>query len=494
MSDDEKLRQGRRDFLKAVSAVAATSAASSLHAAQTNAGNAAQPAPQSGQSMINYAAPALDRVRIGLIGTGERGSTLLRLLLGIPDADVIAVCDTDPVALGNARSIIADAGRQNIREYTGKEYAYRELLERNDIDAVVIATPWRWHAPMSIEAMRAGKHAFVEVPMATTIDDMWQMVETSESTRMHCMMMENVCYGRDEMMVLNMARLGLFGELTHGEGAYIHDLRWQMKEIERKTGSWRTYYHTTMQGNIYPTHGLGPVAQYMDINRGDRFDYMTSMSSPALGRAAYAEREFPPGHERNSLKYIKGDMNSTMIQTVNGRSILVQYDTTTARPYSRLNLVQGTGGTFGGFPNRIALEQVPDEIQIAYDAEYQQEIDEWNKSGQQGREPRPQSFHRWDTEMDKWYRQFDHPYWVSMQAAAEKAGGHGGMDFIMLWRIVQCLREGIAIDQTVYDGAAWSSLFPLSHESVVNKSMAVDIPDFTRGAWRTATPLQISPA
>jgi hypothetical protein len=493
VSDDKKLRQDRRNFLKGVSAIATAGAASSLGATETPGGESAEPAPRSGRTMIDYAAPGLESVRFGVIGTGERGSTLLRLLLQIPDADVIAVCDTDPLSLDNAKSVIADAGRGGIHEYTGTDFAYRELLERDDIDAVVIATPWRWHAPMSIDAMQAGKHAFVEVPMATTIDDMWQMVEVSESTQMHCMMMENVCYGRDEMMVLNMVRLGLFGDITHGEGAYIHDLRWQMKEIERKTGSWRTYYHTKMNGNIYPTHGLGPVAQYMDINRGDRFDYMTSLGSPALGRAAYAKREFPAGHERNSLKYIKGDMNSSLIKTVKGRSILVQYDTTTARPYSRLNLVQGTGGTFAGFPNRIALEQAPDKIQAEYDAEYQERIDAWNSSGQQGRKPRPMSFHEWDMAMDKWYRDFDHPFWASMQATAEKAGGHGGMDFIMLWRMVQCLREGIALDQNVYDGAAWSSLFPLSHESVVNRSKSVSIPDFTRGAWRAATPLQIGP-
>jgi hypothetical protein len=441
--------------------------------------------------MIDHAAPKLERVRVGVIGTGERGSSLIPLLLAIEDAELIAICDIDPVSLDNARARIGAAGKAPVEVYTGSDDAYRKLLERDDIDAVVICTPWRWHAPMSIEAMQADKHAFVEVPMATTMDELWQMVEVSESTRKHCMMMENVCYGRDEMMVLNMVQTGLFGELTHGEGAYIHDLRWQMKEIERKTGSWRTHYHTTMRGNIYPTHGLGPVAQYMGINRGDRFDFMTSMSSPALGRAVYAGREFPAGHERNRLNFVKGDLNSTLVQTVNGRSILVQYDTTTARPYSRLNLVQGTGGAFAGFPNRIALETPPAAIQAIYDADYEKRLAEWTSSGKQGDEPRPQSFHRWDTNMDKWYQHFDHPFWKSMRENAERAGGHGGMDFMMLWRIVQCLRDGLPLDQNVYDGAAWSALFPLSHDSVVARSKAVDIPDFTRGAWKDAGPLKI---
>lgn len=487
MPDDKTSRQDRRTFLKGVSALAAAGATAPL-------ASSARPAPDdsgplrtaNGQSMIDYAAPKLDRVRVGVIGTGERGSSLLPLLLAVPGVELKAVCDIDPVSLANARARIAAAGTGNVDIYTGGDDAYRELLARDDIDAVLIATPWRWHAPMSIEAMQSGKHAFVEVPMATTIDDLWQMVDVSESTRRHCMMMENVCYGRDEMMVLNMVQQGVFGEITHGEGAYIHDLRWQMKEIDRKTGSWRTYYHTTMRGNIYPTHGLGPIAQYMGINRGDRFDYMTSMSSPALGRAAYAEREFPPGHERNRLNYVKGDMNSTLIQTVNGRSILVQYDTTTARPYSRLNLVQGTGGAFAGFPNRIALETPPDTIRADYDKEYERRVAERTAEGRQGPEPKRQSFHQWDRDMDRWYRLYDHPFWKSMRASAERAGGHGGMDYMMLWRIVECLREGLPLDQNVYDGAAWSSLFPLSHASVIDKSKTVDIPDFTGGAWRTA--------
>ena len=490
MTEDNKPQRDRRRFLKGV--VATAGATLSMGAAGTPR---VESTPNTGgqrPTMIDHAAPALGSVRFGVIGTGERGSSLLPLLLGVADAELVAVCDIDPVSLDNARARIAAAGHPPVEAYTGSEHAYRRMLERDDIDAVLICTPWRWHAPMAIDAMQAGKHAFVEVPMATTIEDLWRMVEVSEATRRHCMMMENVCYGRDEMMVLNMVQLGLFGELTHGEGAYIHDLRWQMKEIERKTGSWRTYYHTTMRGNIYPTHGLGPIAQYMGINRGDRFDYMTSMSSPALGRAAYAKREFPPGHERNRLDYIKGDMNSTLVKTVNGRSILVQYDTTTARPYSRLNLVQGTGGAFAGYPNRIALENPPAAIQAAYDSDYRRRVDGWEASGRQGDEPRPQSFHRWDTDMEKWYGLFEHPFWKAMRANAERAGGHGGMDYMMLWRIVQCLKEGIAMDQNVYDGAAWSALFPLSHASVVGRSKPVDIPDFTRGAWRDAPALTIA--
>ena len=492
MSDSTPAPGKRRDFLKGVAtAVSGLAIGSSLPRTASAAADKARSTGAAG-TMIDFAAPRLDTVRMGLIGTGARGMTHLRLLLGMQGATVRAVCDTDPVSLANAQDAVAKSGQAKPGYYTGGDYAYRRLLERDDIDAVVISTPWRWHEPMAVQAMQSGKHALVEVPLATTIDEMWRMVEVSEKTRMNCMMLENVCYGRDEMMVFNMVRRGLFGDLTHGEGAYIHDLRMQMKQIERGTGSWRTYYHTTMQGNIYPTHGLGPIAQYMDINRGDRFDYMTSLSSPALGRAAYARREFPSGHERNRLRYLKGDMNSTLLKTARGRSILVQYDTTTARPYSRLNLIQGTNGAFGGFPNRIALETPPQDIREEYAAAYEAAVAAWEAGGGEGSEPRAASYHGWDRDMYKWRQRFEHPFWRDMMAAATTAGGHGGMDFMMHWRIVHCLRNGVPLDQNVYDGASWSSLFPLSHESVVNRSKPVDIPDFTRGAWRSAARLNIA--
>ena len=436
-------------------------------------------------SMMGFVAPRLKIVRFGLIGVGQRGSTLLRLLLQIPGARVNAVCDVDDDALAGAQTILKENSQAPAFEVVaGGEYAYRKLLDRSDLDAVIIATPWRWHAPMAVEAMQADKHAFVEVPMATTLEDLWRMVEVSEATRRNCMMMENVCYGRNEMMVLNLVEQGVLGELTHGEGAYIHDLRWQMKEVARGTGSWRTAYHTRMRGNIYPTHGLGPIAQYMSINRGDRFDYLTSMSSPSLGRAAYARREFSADHERNAVNYVKGDMNSTLLKTAKGRSILVQYDTTTARPYSRLNLVQGTNGAFAGFPNRIAVEEPPEPLKQAYETEYQARLATWQETDQSQPEPRRRTFHEWDQDMGHWYDHFDHPLWKRIRTEAETAGGHGGMDFVMLWRMVQCLREGIALDQNVYDGAAWSSLFPLTHASVVSRSEPVSVPDFTRGRWQ----------
>ncbi|PIW60303.1 Gfo/Idh/MocA family oxidoreductase [Shewanella sp. CG12_big_fil_rev_8_21_14_0_65_47_15] len=449
----------RRSFLKASMVTAAATALAACATAERATGTTPKAA---GQSVMGLVAPSMDEVRVGLIGVGERGIGFVHHFSRIDGAKITAICDTDTLVLARAEKAINEYGRDKPVYFSKGEHAYRDLLNRDDVDIVVIATPWAWHHPMAKEAMLAGKHAFVEVPMAGTIEELWDLVDTAEVTQRNCMMMENVCYGRDELMVLNMVRQGLFGELLHGEAAYIHELRWQMKEIDHKTGSWRTAYHAKYNGNLYPTHGLGPVAQYMNINRGDRLDYLTSVSSPSLGRAAYAKREFPADHQRNQLKYIGGDMNTSLIKTVKGRSIMVQHDTTTPRPYSRHNLIQGTNGVFAGFPNRIALE-----------------------NGGTG------SYHEWDENMDAWYAKYDHPLWTRMGKEAEENGGHGGMDFLMCWRMIYCLRNGEALDQDVYDGAAWSAVFPLSVASVSDRGNSKDFPDFTRGVWQTAKPLGI---
>ncbi|AOT07124.1 Gfo/Idh/MocA family protein [Pseudoalteromonas luteoviolacea] len=449
----------RRHFLKAAGVAAAAGVVAGC--AQTN-GQSTIATGSKGKSVIGLIAPKMEIVRVAFIGVGQRGYGHVKRMSHIDGAEIVAICDTHEEVLERSATFLTEKGLKKPALYSTGELAYKDMLTREDIDIVIISTPWKWHAQMAIDTMESGKHAFVEVPLALTVEEMWQIVDTAERTQKNCMMMENVNYGRDELMVLNMVRQGIFGDLLHGEAAYIHELRWQMKELEHKTGSWRTEWHTRRDGNLYPTHGLGPVSQYMNINRGDRFDYLTSMSSPALGRAAYAQREFPKEHQRNQWDYICGDMNTTMIKTVKGRSIIVQHDTTTPRPYSRHNLIQGTNGVFAGFPNRVALEQ-----------------------GGRG------SFHDWDEDMDYWYGKYDHPLWVKMGKEAERNGGHGGMDFLMFWRMIYCLRNGEPLDQDVYDGAAWSVISPLSAQSVANRSESVSIPDFTRGHWKTATPLGI---
>jgi len=451
-------KMDRRGFLKA----ATVTAAAGLTAACASSNNQVTPVKQQGKNVIGLIVPKMDVVRVGFIGVGQRGYGHVKRMSHIEGAEIVAICDNHQEVLERSAKFLTDNGHKQPALYGNSEYAYRDMLNRQDIDIVIISTPWKWHAPMAIESMESGKHAFVEVPLATTVKEMWDIVNTAERTQKNCMMMENVNYGRDELMVLNMVRQGVFGELLHGEAAYIHELRWQMKELETKTGSWRTGWHAKRNGNLYPTHGLGPVSQYMNINRGDRFDYLTSMSSPALGRALYAQKEFPADHQRNQLKYINGDMSTTLIKTVKGRTIMVQHDTTTPRPYSRHNLIQGTNGVFAGFPNRIALE-----------------------------EGGSSNFHEWDYDMQSWYNKYDHPLWVKMGKEAERNGGHGGMDFLMFWRMIYCLRNGEPLDQDVYDGAAWSVISPLSAESLNNRAKSADIPDFTRGAWQSAEPLGI---
>ncbi len=398
-----------------------------------------------------------------MIGVGDRGSTHVRLINRMPDAEITAMADPHVPAARRAEDACARAGKPKPALFTDGDHDYRRLLDRDDVDAVIISTPWRWHEPQGVAAMRAGKHAFIEVPLAITVDDIWSLVETSEATGRHCMMLENVNYGRDELLTLNLCRQHVFGELTHGEASYIHDLRFQMKDVDWGTGSWRTAYHAHTNGNLYPTHGLGPVAQYMNLDRtDDRFDTITSMSSPALGRNRYAREQLPEGHPYRQLAYTCGDMSTSIVRTQLGRTILVQYDTTTPRPYTRHNLIQGTRGCLAGFPTRIAVEG-------------------WGDT------------HHWieGDALDEVRAKYEHPLWRRMGREAEAAGGHGGMDFIMLRRVVECLKAADPMDQTVYEGASWSVVRPLSEASVAAGGKPMAFPDFSRGRYRQIAPLGI---
>ncbi len=451
----------RRDFLKAAGAAGATVLAGRIHA-ETGHQQFDAPRLRSKPGSALKAKP-LETVRAALIGVGARGPTHLSSLLNLEGTEIIAVCDLYEDWADRAAKMCTDKGRIKPDLYTGGKDDYKRMLDRDDIDIVIISTPWEDHVPMAVAAMERGKHAFIEVPAATTLEECWQLVEVSERTGMHCMMMENVNYGRDELMVLNMCRNNVFGDLLHGEAAYIHDLRGQMHEVERGTGSWRTYQYAKRNGNLYPTHGLGPVAQYMNVNRGDRFDTLVSMSSPSKMRAIYARTEFPEDHKWRKLRFQAGDLNTTLIQTLLGRTIMVQWDEQLPRPYTRHNFIQGTRGAWGGFPNRVTVEGVS------------KGTESWTQGG----------------DLKEWYDKWDHPMWKTIGELAQKVGGHGGMDFAMMWRIVTCLRSGEELDQDVYDAAAWSCVFPLSEWSVNRRGAAVEVPDFTRGLWKTRAPLGI---
>ncbi len=448
------MRTDRRTFVR----TAAAAAAGILIAPGSKTYSSPIP-KERGKSVFGLKTKPMDIIRVGFIGIGARGAGHVAHALVIEGVEVKAICDLLPDRIEYVTKLCRDAGRPEPDTYGKNDYDYRNMLERNDIDIVYISTPWRWHVPMCVDTMNSGKHAFVEVPAATTLEDSWKLVDTAEKTQKNCMMLENTCYGREELMVLNMCRQGIFGELTHGEGAYIHDLRDQMLET-RWEGPWRVPYHAKHNGNLYPTHGLGPIAQYMNINRGDKFDYLTSLSSPALGMAKYAKENLPPDNKYNQMKFICGDMNTSLIKTAKGRSIMIQHDTTSPRPYSRINLISGTNGTFRGYPGRVAITG------------------------------RGEGTHEWQ-DIEQCYRDFEHPLWSRMAAEAAKYGGHGGMDFIMNWRVMYCLRNGEPLDQDVYDAAAWSAVFPLSEKSVADRSNSVDYPDFTRGRWKTNEPLGI---
>ena len=409
-----------------------------------------------------------NNIRAAFIGI-NRGSTHLKNFATLPGTEVVALCDLyeDIVEREYGKLKTYTDKLDNLKKYWGDEDKWKLMLDEVKPDVVFISTNWNSHAPMAIESMKKGAHAFVEVPLAVTLEEMWDIVNTSEKTKKHCMMMENVNYGRDELLFLNMCRKGLVGELLHAEAAYIHELRWQMYNEERGTGSWRTLHYANGKGNLYPTHGLGPVAQYMNLARGeDNFKTLVSFSSPALGRNIYSKKNFDENHKWNKLDFSNGDMNTSIIKTVLGRTVMVQWDETSPRPYSRLNLIQGTLGTLAGFPTRVALENGFKDI--------------------------TKDHHSWvqGENLQKIYDEYDHPLYKRLNAKTKKSG-HGGMDGIMMYRIVECLQKGLPLDQNVYEGCFWSAVTPLSGNSIENDGAPQQFPDFTRGEWKKTKELGI---
>jgi predicted dehydrogenase len=411
--------------------------------------------PAKGKSMIGVPFEKHETVRVAIIGTGLRGRSTLGEFLHQENVQITALCDIVQEKADKARTIVEKAGQKTPAVIVKGDRGFEELVKRDDIDFVYIATPWEWHTPQALAAMNEGKHVGTEVPSAYTLEDCWKLVDTSEKTRRHCMLMENCCYDYDELLVLNIVRAGLLGEVVHGEGAYNHDLRQILFETKDE-GLWRRAHHTLRDSNLYPTHGLGPVANYMNINRGDKFEYMVAMSSGSWGLQEYRKENLAADDPRQKEVYKCGDYNTTLIKTNKGRSILVQHNVSTPRPYDRINLIQGTKGVFRDYPSRIYVEG-------------------------QGKK------HEWQS-TDTFKEKYEHDLWRKEGEAARKLGGHGGMDYIMCYRLVQCMREGLVPDIDVYDAAAWSVPGPLSEISVARGSMPVKFPDFTRGLWqRTRT-------
>ncbi len=412
-------------------------------------------------NMSGFTAPKLETVRIGFIGLGNRGPDAVSRMSHIEGVAIKALCDIRPEKV-NAVKKTLEASAHHPEVYTDKEDEWKKLCERPDIDLVYIATPWSLHTPMAVYAMDHGKHVCVEVPAAKTLDECWQLVETSERTRKHCMILENCCYDFFELLTLNMARQGFFGEIVYGEGAYVHDLLEGNFSKEKYYNMWRLK-ENFRNGNLYPTHGLGPVAQVMNINRGDKMEYLASVSGndfsmSAMAKELAAKDDF---YKPYADKSFRGNMNTTTIRTNSGRTIMLQHDVSSPNVYSRIYKISGTRGCSLKYP-------LPGKIAVGHEDWLNQE------------------------EYQKLENKYTPPIVKKLGELAKQVGGHGGMDFLMDWRTIDCLRNGLPLDIDVYDAAAWSSVAPLSEWSVANHSGTVNFPDFTSGSWKTNKPVDIS--
>lgn len=463
------MKYNRRNFLKSASVISGAAAVGLP--ALANAGSKAseryeivsQKVANTPQrfNMSGYAAPKIEKVRIGFIGLGQRGPGAVTRISHIEGVEIKALCDKVPEKVSRTQERLVKAGLPKAKEYSGEE-GWKAMIDNEDLDLVYICTPWHLHTPMSLYAMRAGKHAACEIPIALTLDECWELVETSENTRRHCMMLENCCYDFFEMLTLNMVRNGLFGEILHAEGAYIHDLLELNFSKNGYEDMWRLRQNILQKGNLYPMHGLGPIAQCLNINRGDQMSHLVSMSTDdfhmgARARELAKEDEF--FEEYVGANY-RGNMNTTLIRTVNGKTIMLQHDVTSPRPYSRIHLLSGTKGFARKYPG-------PERVAFGHNWVSKEELDELRE--------------KYTPELV-----------THVGEVAKQIGGHGGMDFMMDWRLIDCLRNGLPLDMDVYDGALWSSIVPLSDVSVQRHSKTVDIPDFSRGAWRTNRPLNLT--
>ena len=456
------MQQNRRDFLKGAfwmgaAAVAAHGMAENVRIAGTG-------------MMTTYHDKPLRNLRVGVVGLG-RGQAGISGFTLVPGGYIAAICDINAARRERTLKYLADKKAPTPKIYGDKgPEDWKRMCEDPEIDLIYNSTPWQLHVPIALYAMEHGKHVVTEVPSAFTVEECWKLVETSERTQRHCMQLENCCYGENEMLAFNLVHLGLLGEISHGEGAYIHDLRTSnYNKWNEETGSggywdyWRLRHNAVHGGNQYPTHGLGPICLDMDINRGDRFDFLVSVDSKQAGFEEVGKGLHADDPWRSGLKVKMADMNTSIIKTVMGRTIMVQHNVGTAHPYSRLNLIQGTRGVLQDYPLRIAIEESLGKGVHAFDEKKTQEI----------------------------RQKYKHPLWKTRDEIAKRmpVTGHGGMDFLMILRLSYCLQNGLPLDMNVYDLASWCCLCELTEKSADNRGRSMDIPDFTRGGWKTAPKL-----
>ncbi len=402
-------------------------------------------------------------VRLGFIGVGGRGTWLLKLAIRRDDVVVNAICDIKEDAARKAQKLVVDANHGNPEIYTAGNEAYKDLVKRDDLDGVIIATPWLWHTIMAVAVMKAGKYAGVEVPAATTLQECWDLVNAYQENDVPCMMLENVCYRRDVMAILNMVRKRLFGELIHCRCGYQHDLRTVKFNPGVNFGpgaigeaEWRTDHSINRNGDIYPTHGVGPTANFLNINRGNRFLYLTSMATKSRGLHDYIVKTAGENHPHAKIGFKLGDVVTTLIQCANGETVLVTHDTNLPRPYSLGFRVQGTKGIWMKDGNQIYLEGIS--------------------------EP-----HHWESS-ESYLQKYDHPLWKKYEEEAA-GSGHGGMDFFIVNAFVESVKQQINPPIDVYDAATWSVVSHLSEKSIAHGGEPQDFPDFTKGLWMKRAPV-----
>ena len=425
-----------------------------------------EPAPAKGQEdMLLFAADPIDTVRTGFIGLGMRGPDAVRRFTYIDGAKVVALCDLEADRVAKSQEILAGRGKPAAAEYSGED-GWKQLCERDDIDLVYICTNWQTHVEMAVYAMECGKHVAVEVPAAMSVAECWRLVDTSERTRKHCMMLENCVYDFFELTCLNMAQQGLFGEVLHAEGAYIHNLEpfWDYYH-----DNWRLDFNQKHSGDVYATHGFGPDCQVLNIHRGDKLEYLVSMDTKSVVGLEVAKEKMGVD------TFANGDQTSTLVKTRNGKTILVQHNVYTPRPYDRMYQLVGTKGFADKYPNS-AFAFEPDQI-----ADAAAEYDNLSSHSYVPREVR-----------DSLMAKYKHPIAREIEEKALEVGGHGGMDFIMDYRLIWCLRNGKPLDMDVYDAAEWSCLGELTAASIANGSKPVKIPDFTRGRWNKLDGLKLA--
>lgn len=425
-----------------------------------------EPAPAKGQEdMLLFAADPIDTVRTGFIGLGMRGPDAVRRFTYIDGAKVVALCDLEADRVARSQEILAGRGKPAAAEYSGED-GWKQLCERDDIDLVYICTNWQTHVEMAVYAMECGKHVAVEVPAAMSVAECWRLVDTSERTRKHCMMLENCVYDFFELTCLNMAQQGLFGEVLHAEGAYIHNLEpfWDYYH-----NNWRLDFNQKHSGDVYATHGFGPDCQVLNIHRGDKLEYLVSMDTKSVVGLEVAKEKMGVD------TFANGDQTSTLVKTRNGKTVLIQHNVYTPRPYDRMYQLVGTKGFADKYPNS-AFAFEPDQI-----ADAAAEYDNLSSHSYVPREVR-----------DSLMAKYKHPIAKEIEEKAREVGGHGGMDFIMDYRLVWCLRNGKPLDMDVYDAAEWSCLGELTAASIANGSKPVKIPDFTRGRWNKVDGLKLA--